>query len=350
MSVKRQRKIMVMLIAILMIAVLCFTVLMACGKKGKSQETDSSLDGASEEQSGGSGEAPGAEGGNSKGSSDSEGASSSEGASDSGEGEDTGGSTSSDGAPTQSSTSVVNMTTSYTIGRFRFMTITGLSLPELEDLEAGEDTYQNGDTFYRLELIGGDALDYETYSVFVNYFNQMVGVCDEGYPIGSEATGETVQWTSGDRRYQADWSVAPLSIRILTTQTDDGGAGSGSSSETTESYRAGKEALSALTGIEIPEIDGITLIETSDIDATDGAVCLRFAGNGEIFSAICEAMRYSVYKRSDCVGQGESAVEESDRADWRMVIEIDDLPTLIHVGISISGSTIEIVGEVDAAG
>ena len=345
-SVNRQKKTTVILLAILLIVIFCFAVMMACGKKEKTQEQEASLESVSEERGEGSGDASETKE-EPESQTDLEGA----GAEDDGSGSeenDEGGATGSGDTDSQQSAPVVNMTTSYAIGRFRFLTITGLSLPELENLDAGEDAYQNGDTSYSFDLIGGEALTYGTYGLFASYFNQIIGTCDEGYPIGTEATGQSVQWTSGDRRYQADWSVAPLRIRIFSTLISDSGEGSGASSEMTESYRAGKEALFALTDVEIPEIGDIALIETSDIDATDGAVCLRFAGNGELFSAIFDVMRDAVYKRSDCVGQGESAVEEADHADWRMVIEIDDRPTLIHVGISISGSTIEIVGEVGA--
>lgn len=99
-----------------------------------------------------------------------------------------------------------NMTESYAAARTEFKTVTGIELPEIDNLEVDREyPYKKGDTGYCFDIIGGSALTYQTYLQLESFMNGKVGNPDEGYPSGDEATGRASRWTTATRWYTLDW-------------------------------------------------------------------------------------------------------------------------------------------------
>ena len=99
-----------------------------------------------------------------------------------------------------------NMTESYAAARTEFKTVTGIELPEIDNLEVNRDyPYQEGDTGYCFDIIGGSALTYESYLALETFLTGKIGNQKEGYPYGDQATGRASRWTTATRWYTLDW-------------------------------------------------------------------------------------------------------------------------------------------------
>ena len=162
----------------------------------------------------------------------------------------------------------VNMTQSYRTARAQFNSVTGIQVPELENLEVDAYPYTAGDREYRINITSGSALNYQTYMVFENFFKTTLGSCDEGYPDGDETNGRDAQWSVNDRRYQTTWDAAVShAIHINTTIIEEDG------NHMTERYASGRQTIYQITGYYIPEVPNVEILDTStelDIDSKTG--------------------------------------------------------------------------------
>lgn len=117
-----------------------------------------------------------------------------------------------------SSSPTGNMTESYRKGRELYKQITGVDLPVLDNLEVDEEglshfNAQSNDICF--DIIGGSALNYQTYKVFEDFFKGLFGNCDDGYPSGNEQEGQDDQWTTPEYSwFQAYWDASNTAIYL----------------------------------------------------------------------------------------------------------------------------------------
>lgn len=108
----------------------------------------------------------------------------------------------------------VEMTASFATARSQFKAVTGLEVPAYADLEVDAFPYQEGDDSYCFDIIGGNAVSYQMYLNFENFFKEKLGNPDSA--TGDEANGRDVQWTKGGRWYQTYWDKTNNAIYLNT--------------------------------------------------------------------------------------------------------------------------------------
>ncbi len=112
-------------------------------------------------------------------------------------------------------------TTSYAEASVEFKTVTGLDLPAIADLEVDREyPYEEGDSGYCFDIIGGEALTYQSYLALETFLNDAIGDPDEGYPLGDEANGRGSKWTTATRWYTLDWYKLDNESFMIFLNTD----------------------------------------------------------------------------------------------------------------------------------
>ena len=113
----------------------------------------------------------------------------------------------------------INMTESYSKSRDQFKEVSGIELPQKENLELSDyylTYYTPGDTDCCFDIIGGSALSYQTYLEFEDFLLEELGECTLG-PDGNEAEGRGASWTRDDGRWvQIIWDQDNKAIYINT--------------------------------------------------------------------------------------------------------------------------------------
>lgn len=90
---------------------------------------------------------------------------------------------------------------SYATARAQFQTDTGILLPAICGLEVD---YGAAGMF---DIVDGDNLTYATYGDFYDFFVDLYGACDVGYPDGAGgASTREAQWTVDGRWIQVFWN------------------------------------------------------------------------------------------------------------------------------------------------
>ena len=114
-----------------------------------------------------------------------------------------------------------NTTESYSAASAEFKKVTGIELPEIDNLEVDREyPYQEGDTGYCFDIIGGSALTYESYLALETFLTGKIGNPDEGYPSGDQATGRASRWTTATRWYTLDWYKLDNDSFMIFLNTD----------------------------------------------------------------------------------------------------------------------------------
>ena len=209
-----------------------------------------------------------------------------------------------------SSTEEVLMSESYQKAREEFKIVTGLELPALANLEVDEFPYREGATDYCFDIIGGSALNYQTYQLFESFFIKEIGDCDNGFPDGNEANGRDAQWTTSNNRwYQTFWDAHNTAIYINTMMKEQ-------PVNMTDSYKEGRQAIYDLTGIWIPQLENIDLLPSSDINPQNGVVCFDFISNKDVFTSFYSYIRDAAHQKSNFTSNGEEYNEDEDGGFW----------------------------------
>lgn len=229
----------------------------------------------------------------------------------------------------------INMAQSYSTARSQFKAVTGIEVPALENLEADDGYFQyynQGDTEYCFDIIGGSALNFETYMTIERFFMVKLGNCSAGYPIGDEQSGRDAQWIKNGRWFQTMWDAHNRAIYINTTLR---AGGDDTNVDMTESYRQGREAIYSLTGIYLPELENITLLASSDLSPQNGVVCFDIPGDRDLYTTLYNFLKEKIYQITDFSKEDENCDEDDDYANWRFIINVNGQKSLIWVGIMI---------------
>ena len=114
-----------------------------------------------------------------------------------------------------------NTTESYSAASAEFKKVTGIELPEIDNLEVDREyPYQEGDTGYCFDIIGGSALTYESYLALETFLTGKIGNQDGGYPSGDQANGRAARWTTATRWYTLDWFKMDNDSFMIFLNTD----------------------------------------------------------------------------------------------------------------------------------
>ena len=223
----------------------------------------------------------------------------------------------------------VNMTQSYRTARAQFESVTGIQVPELENLEVNAYPYTAGDREYCIDITSGSALNYQTYLVFENFFKTTLGNCDVGYPDGDETNGRDAQWSVNDRRYQTTWDAVSRAIHINTTIIEDDG------NHMTERYASGRQTIYQITGYYIPEVPNVEILDTStelDIDSKTGR--FDFWADSTIYGTFTDYLKE--------LFPAEPIMEEENNIAWEFdaVVNENDARYSIEVNfVQITGGS-----------
>lgn len=223
----------------------------------------------------------------------------------------------------------VNMTQSYRTARVQFNSVTGIQVPELENLEVNAYPYTAGDREYCIDITSGSALNYQTYLVFENFFKTTLGNCDVGYPDGNETNGRNAQWSVNDRRYQTTWDAVSRAIHINTTIIEEDG------NHMTERYASGRQTIYQITGYYIPEVPNVEILDTStelDIDSKTGR--FDFWADSTIYGTFTDYLKE--------LFPAEPIMEEENNIAWEFdaVVNENDARYNIEVNfVQITGSS-----------
>lgn len=122
-------------------------------------------------------------------------------------------------ACTEPEAPTVNMTETYATARKNFKTVCGIEVPAKANLEADDTNFEffdENDTHYEFDIIGGSALNYQTYLEFENFFLDTLGPCDDGFPNGDEENDREALWTVEGRKYELFWNSDMTEFYINT--------------------------------------------------------------------------------------------------------------------------------------
>ena len=146
------------------------------------------------------------------------------------------------------SSSQIVITESYSQARIEFEQLTGVSLPSYSDLDVNNNNYQEGDTAYVLDIVGGENLSYETYLGFETFFINLLGNPSELNPTANESIDRYAKWnTAGNRWYSVKWNSENKTIRIATDLIEIPPV-------ITETYATAVKQFYKVTGYELPGI------------------------------------------------------------------------------------------------
>lgn len=243
------------------------------------------------------------------------------------------------GGDNSSSGETVKMTESYKKARNEFKTVTGIELPALDNLEADEYPYTEGDTDYCFDIVSGSALNFATYQTFENFFKTTLGNCDASYPDGDEANDRDAQWTTSQNRwYQTYWNAINKEIYINTTLKQQDPV-----SNMTESYRSGREQFHTITGVWLPELENIELLPSSEFSTTNQTACFDFLGDRTLFNTVLAYMKTTITQAPQ--------YESENGAYWEYVVTVNNRDKKYNFDVSFdpdnpAGSAIYINGMV----
>ncbi len=222
---------------------------------------------------------------------------------------------------------------SYVTSREQFKEVTGIELPIVYDVKADEmyiAKYVPGQKEYIISLIFGSKLNYDTYLIFENFFKELIGDCDEGYPTGDETSenGRTAKWTLLNREYITHFDKT---IQIETKPT--------STQEMSESYKEGRNKFHEITGLLLMELYGVEILDSSYFDYDKHVAQICFNGDETLFNDVLTYL--SLYISSDPI------LKEDTQVKWEYDFEESDKKYFATFVLSINDKVISILGSIN---
>lgn len=154
-----------------------------------------------------------------------------------------------------SAESSILISDSYKKAKEGFYKITNIELPNIEDIEVKDYPYQEGDTDYTIEIIGGLNLKYQTYLTFEKFFKEVLGNPSKANPSTGENNNRSAEWHIIDQWYQTSWDASNKHIFIETERRIHDPI-------FTESYKKARNQFYQVSNIELPIVYDVYANET----------------------------------------------------------------------------------------
>ncbi|MBO4535139.1 MAG: hypothetical protein J5755_04305, partial [Clostridia bacterium] len=198
---------------------------------------------------------------------------------------DPGGQQGGDSGGQQGGGSDVQMTASYLKARAEFEAVTGIQLPAIADIEVEEYPYEEGTTSYEVDITeGATNAMFDTMDALLD--TALATWRKEG---PSEDGGYTNIWYRADAgSIGITWDSYNTAIYVHAVM--GGSAGPGEETNMTASYQAGRNSFHAISGLWMPELEGVELHEASYFNVQSKNARFIIPADDDNYAAIEQAL------------------------------------------------------------